>query len=115
MADAWWSGEWKWTETPEFAQDCEELDDDPGEADRLRGVIGDSILADPIAGSNDDLYRETDPEYNPNVRYFRTFEAPGLDHLRPRLVIFEVGPEPQGDAPRELTGLALWADYDAYV
>jgi hypothetical protein len=97
---------WKWTETPEFVQDCQALDLDPGEVDFIRGIISDSILEDPVAGSNPLL-----DEVDTGTRYFRTLEAPGLSHLPPKIVVFRIEDEPDDEnAPRELTGLALWED-----
>jgi hypothetical protein len=97
---------WKWTETLEFVQDCHALDPDPGEVDFIRGIIGDTVLEDPIASSNQ-LIDEVDT----GIRYFRTLDAPGLSQLPPTIIIFQIEDEPNDEnAPRELTGLALWAD-----
>lgn len=105
--------EWKWTETPEFARDCERLHSDPGEADYIRWVITDAVLARPLEGSKP-LFPHGDPSHNPLVRWFRTVESPGAGYLYPRIVIFSVGPEPTEDGePREITGLALLDDDDA--
>lgn len=108
-----WSGEWKWTETPEFAQDCDELHVDPGEVDWLRVEIGEWLCEDPLKRSNP-VYQEDDPRYEPDVRYFRTVDAPAFSEMDAKLVIFRIEAEPQGgDSPRELTGLALWDDEEA--
>lgn len=107
-----WDGEWRWTEHPLFVEDCKELDVDPGEVDWLRGVIADSILENPIAGSVE-AYEPYDSRYDPNVRYFRTLDSPGLNHLEPRLIVFRVEPVPESGSVRLLTGLALWNDPDA--
>lgn len=99
---------WKWTETPEFAEDCSAFDDDPGEVDYIRGLIADTPLEDPIAGSNPLL-----DGFDTGIRYFRTSEAPGLSHLPAKVIIFRIEDEPEDEnAPRELTGLALWDDED---
>jgi hypothetical protein len=50
-------------------------------------------------------------EIDTGIRYFRTIEAPGLSDLPPKIVIFQIEDEPEDEnAPRELTGLALWDD-----
>lgn len=100
---------WKWTEELAFVQDCHALDPDPDEVDFIRKVIGESLLDDPFAASNPLL-----DEVDTTIRYFRTLEAPGLSHLPPKIVIFRVEDEPADEqAPRELTGLALWDDDDS--
>jgi hypothetical protein len=105
--------EWKWTETPEFREDCARLHDDPGEIDFIHWVITDAILRNPLQGSKP-LFPFGDPSHNPWVRWFRTIQSPGANYLYPRIVIFRVEPEPAEEGvPRELTGLALLDDDDA--
>jgi hypothetical protein len=100
---------WKWTESPEFTEDCRTFASDPGEVDYVRGLIADTPLEDPFAASNPLL-----DEIDTGIRYFRTLDAPGLSHLPPKIVIFRIEDEPEDeDAPRELTGLALWDDDEA--
>lgn len=103
---------WQWAETPEFVQDCGVLSDTLGEVDFLRGLIGDSILEDPINGSNP-YYDQDDPDYDPDVRYFRTDSAPGLQaELDPKIVVFRLDME-AGRSTWLVTGLALWDDEEA--
>lgn len=107
-----WSGEWAWTHTDHFAQDCRDLDDDPGEVDYLTWLITDSVLSNPIAGSLP-YFEEDDPLHDPDIRYFRTLESRHSE-LPPRVVVFRVEP-PKGDEPREVTGLCLEVDPEAWV
>jgi hypothetical protein len=103
-----WSGEWTWTHTDHFAQDCRDLDDDPGEVDYLTWLIAESVLSNPIEGSLP-YFDEDGPLHDPAIRYFRTFESRHSE-LPPRVVVFRVEPPPDGDEPREVTGLCLEAD-----
>lgn len=109
MAANEWTGEWQWTETEWFVQDCHTLHPSPGEVDWIRGVIGDWIVANPIGRSlpADD---PSDPWYDPNLRQFRTDAAltgQGVE-VASRIVIFETGPPPMlGEPTRLLTGLYL--------
>lgn len=81
---------WKWTETPEFADDCRAFDDDPGEVDYIRGLIGDTVIENPYLASNPLL-----DEVDTGIRYFRTLESPGLSHLPPKVILFKIEDEPQ--------------------
>jgi hypothetical protein len=92
--------EWKWTQVPTFTHpehpewdviqwDCED--------ELVRGPRAISTLLENVPGE---------------MRYMKTKEAPGLQHLPPVIVLFRIVEEPSELSPGIILGLAAWEDDD---
>lgn len=95
---------WRWTTQSDFSHP------DHPEWDQIEWDLHDELVWDPRKVSRPVTDDEDDP-----FRYLTTKEAPGLAHLPPMIVLFQIVREPSDTDVGLIQGIAAWPDDDDLV